>query len=126
VTRRLLVFAVLSAAFVACSGGGSSHHATCRPSGPSPSISADHVRFSTDCLAAPANQPFTIDFDNEDDGVPHNVDILSSKNEQSVFKGQITTGSKDVTYHVEGLKPGVYTFRCDVHPDSMQGTFIVR
>jgi plastocyanin len=124
VTRRLLVFAMLSAGLAACGGGGSSHHATCKPSGSSLSIEAKNVAFSTDCLAANANEPFTIDFDDKDDGVPHNVDILSSG--QSLFKGQIITGSNSVTYHVPGLKPGTYDFRCDVHPDSMNGTFIVR
>ena len=123
--RRLLVFVLVSLGFVACGGGGPQHHATCRPSGSSVSISAESSRFSTDCLAAPANGPFTISFDNKDDGVPHNVDILSPGG-QSIFKGQTITGSRDVTYHVGALKPGTYEFRCDVHPDSMQGTFIVK
>jgi len=123
--RRLLVLVLVSFGLVACGGGGPQHHATCRPSGSSVSISAENSRFSTDCLAAPANEPITISFDNKDDGVPHNVDILSSS-AQSMFKGQIITGSRDVTYHVGALKPGTYEFRCDVHPDSMQGTFIVK
>jgi len=123
--RRLLVLVLVSFGLVACGGGGPQHHATCRPSGSSVSVSAENSRFSADCLAAPANETITISFDNKDDGVPHNVDILSSS-AQSMFKGQIITGSRDVTYHVGALKPGTYEFRCDVHPDSMQGTFIVK
>ena len=123
--RSLVIVAVVSFGLVACSGGGSSHHATCSPSGSDLSISAENTRFSTDCLAASANHPFTVSFDNKDSGVPHNVNILSASG-SSLFKGQIITGSNSVSYHVGALKPGTYTFRCDVHPDAMQGTFIVK
>ena len=123
--RKVLIIVLVGSGLAACGGGGSSHHGTCRPSGSSLSISAQNVRFSTDCLAAPANHPFTIDFDNKDEGVPHNVSILSS-NGQSLFKGQTITGSKSVTYRVGALRPGTYEFKCDVHPDSMQGTFVVK
>ena len=53
------------------------------------------------------------------------MSILSS-NGQSLFKGQIIIGSKSVTYRVGALRPGTYEFKCDVHPDSMQGTFVVK
>ena len=41
-------------------------------------ISAANVAFSTSTLTAPANAGFTIHFDNQDAGVPHNVDIKDS------------------------------------------------
>ena len=106
-------------------GGGQPSHTTCAPSGPSLQIGAQNTAFDKDCLAAPARQAFTITFDNKDAGTPHNVDILTSAG-SSLFKGTIVTGVTTVTYHVAGLKPGTYEFRCDVHPGSMHGTFIVR
>ena len=52
-------------------------------------------------------------------------DFLSPSVASSVFKGALITGVKTITYHVPALKPGTYTFHCDVHPDSMKGTFVV-
>jgi len=106
-------------------GGGGPSHTTCAPSGPSLQIAAQNVAYDKDCLAAPAGQAFTITFDNKDAGTPHNVNILTSAG-SSLFKGTIVTGVKTVTYHVAALNPGTYEFRCDVHPGSMNGTFIVR
>lgn len=124
--KRMLVVVALSAlAAAACSsGGGTERHATCKPSGTSLRISAQDSNFDTDCLAAPANTPFTIRFDNRDGGTAHNVDIMTSMDGDSLFKGELITGEDTVTYHVHALRPGTYHFHCDVHPD-MEGTFIV-
>ena len=82
--------------------------------------------FDTDCLAAPAGRPFTIAFDNMDPGVPHNVSIYTdSSATTALFTGDLVTGPKAVTYDVGALKPGTYHFRCDVHPRTMFGTFVV-
>ena len=128
-TRRFIVLcAAASLALAACGGSGlgnTVHEATCSPSGTSLRISADHLHYSIDCLAAPANQPFTIAFDNKDSGVAHNVRIYTTSG-RTLFNGSITTGSKAIDYHVSTLAPGTYRFHCDVHPDSMQGTFIVK
>jgi plastocyanin len=129
VTRRSMVLAVLvSASLVACGGGGGGSApspATCSPSGTRLQITAANFVFDTDCLAAPEHQPFTIEFANDDNGTPHNVSILTSSG-STLFKGDITTGRKTITYQVNALRPGTYEFRCDVHPDTMKGTFIVK
>ncbi|HEX8098656.1 MAG TPA: cupredoxin domain-containing protein, partial [Actinomycetota bacterium] len=84
-------------------------------------LMAKNISFDKNCLAAPANKPFSIRFTNEDAGVPHNVAILSSGKE--LFTGEIVTGPKTSTYRVEALPAGTYEFHCDVHP-SMKGTFV--
>ena len=105
-------------------GGGGG---PCSPSGTTVTVSAKNLAFDAKCLAAPANTPFTISFDNKDSGVPHNVAIFTdSSATKSLFTGSVVTGPKTVTYHVPALKPGTYYFRCDVHPTTMHGTFVVK
>ena len=87
-------------------------------------ISAQNIAFDTDHLAAAAGQAFVLEFDNNDAGVPHNVEILDAHG-ASMFKGQIITGPATASYQVPALPAGSYTFLCDVHPN-MTGTLTVR
>jgi plastocyanin len=104
-------------------GGGT---AACAPSGRDLAISAMNSAFDTGCLAAPAGKPFTIAFDNMDPGIPHNVSIYTdSSATTALFTGEMVTGPDTVTYEVGALEPGTYFFRCDVHPTTMTGTFVV-
>lgn len=99
----------------------------CAPHGTSLSVTAKSIHFTASCLAAPAGKPLTITFHNEDSGVPHNIAIYSSPAATKVlFRGQLVTGPKTLTYHVPALPAGTYYFRCDVHPTAMHGTFIVK
>ncbi|MGH3277774.1 MAG: cupredoxin domain-containing protein [Trebonia sp.] len=110
----------------AAAGSGGAKAASCAPSGTSLQVSAHNIKFDKSCLAAPANQAFTITFDNMDAGVPHNVDIYTNSSATtSLFKGAVVTGPTTTTYHVPALKSGTYYFRCDIHPTQMFGTFIV-
>lgn len=104
-------------------GGG----ATCSPSGTTLSIAAKDISFDKSCLAAPAGQAFTIKFDNND-ALPHNVTIQTSHTAtESFFSGeQITGPNKSTTYKVAALQAGTYHFHCIVHPDQMNGTFVVK
>jgi plastocyanin len=83
-------------------------------------ISAQNIAFNTNHLVAPAGQAFVLEFDNNDPGIPHNVEIKDA-NGTSVFKGQIITGPATTSYQVPALAAGSYTFVCDVHPN-MTGT----
>ena len=87
-------------------------------------ISAQNIEFGTDQLQAPAGQAFVLEFDNNDPGVPHNVEIKDATG-ASIFKGQIITGPAKAAYQVPALAAGTYMFVCDVHP-TMTGTLTIK
>lgn len=98
---------------------------TCSPSGTALTITAFDNKFDKHCLAAPADQAFTIEFSNLDRGIPHNVAIYQDDTAQkSYFKGDLLDGPGKTTYSVQGLPAGTYYFRCDPHAESMNGTFV--
>ena len=99
--------------------------ATCAPDGTSLMLTARDHAFDKNCLAVPAGRPFTIRFDNRD-ADRHNVAILPSHmSTEAFFRGDIVPGPKSITYSVPALKPGTWHFHCEIHPNLMNGTFIV-
>jgi plastocyanin len=116
---------VLTLGLAGCGGGSGGGNAKCSPYGDDLRISAQGSKFDTECLAAAADKPFTITFDNNDAGTPHNVDILGT-GDSELFNGELVTGVDQKVYLVTALHPGTYRFRCEVHPSTMQGTFIVK
>jgi plastocyanin len=61
-----------------------------------------------------------------DPGVAHNISIYTDETAAtSLFTGDLVTGPNTATYKVGALKAGTYFFRCDVHPTTMTGTFVV-
>ncbi len=87
-------------------------------------ISAKNIEFSTHALQAPAGQPFSIEFTNNE-AVPHNVAIY--KGDQVIFHGDPYTGPGTISYVVDALPAGEYTFICQIHPvPAMTGTLTVQ
>jgi plastocyanin len=89
-------------------------------------IVAKTLAYDVQALEVPANQPFHIQFTNNDQGVEHDVDIrdASGKTLQDQPK---TPGVKTVTFDYTALPPGTYTFICSVHPiAAMTGTLTVK
>ncbi len=118
---------------VSCGGSGKSEDPTvgaagaaCTASGNQVSLSSDNLKYDKSCLAVPANQDFSINFDNKE-GLPHNV-VITKDNDSSdpLYSGDIITGPKKVGYQVKALAAGTYRFRCSVHPTQMKGTFLVQ
>lgn len=87
-------------------------------------ITAQNISFTTPTVTAPANRPFTIAFQNLDQGTPHDVDIRNPDG-SNAFVGAIVTGVTTTIYQVPALAPGTYPFICKVHP-TMTGTITVK
>ncbi len=101
---------------------------TCEPSGTELTIVAKDIAFDLKCLAVPADTPFTIELDNRDADIPHNLSISKDPEwTEILFTGETFNGVETRTYQVPPLPAGVYSFRCDIHPiPAMSGTFIVK
>jgi cytochrome c oxidase subunit 2 len=89
-------------------------------------LTAHNIQYDKTSLEAAANQPFVIDFKNQDPaGVQHDVDIRQSDGTTVVQDQQTTDGGKEANYQYQGLPAGTYTFICSVHPGIMHGTLAV-
>ena len=100
--------------------------ASCAAASADLTLTAKAVAFDTSCLAAPSDQTITLMFDNQDTGTTHNVAIYPvADGAKAVFTGDLAVGPTMTTYTVKGLPAGTYRFQCDVHPATMNGTFIV-
>ena len=89
-------------------------------------IVASNIQYTTTTATAPAGKPFTIAFDNQDSGTPHNVSIhTGAASGQQVFLGKIVTGPIIEIYDVPALPAGTYTYVCSVHAN-MTGTLTVK
>ena len=89
-------------------------------------LTAENIAFDTDTITVPAGANVTVNFNNKDDGIPHNFAVYdSSLRSERIFVGDIVTGPAETNYtFVAPSEPGTYYFQCDVHP-SMNGDFIV-
>jgi plastocyanin len=108
----------------ACGADSETSTADCRPVGTQLRIAAGEPthEFSTDCLAVPANKPFTIRFTNRDESShgQHNIEI------EDVFEGQTIDGfGESIIYKIGPREAGTYKFFCTKHP-FMNGTLVVK
>ncbi|MGH9124693.1 MAG: cupredoxin domain-containing protein, partial [Acidimicrobiales bacterium] len=66
-------------------------------------------------------------FDNRDRGTYHNVAVYGANGTTPLWAGEPISGVRKIVYQTTfDLAPGSYTFRCNFHPTSMVGTFIVQ
>lgn len=114
--------------------GGGAPAAECQPDGTGVAIEAPPGAvtdgFSTDCLAVPVGEPYTIDFNNQDPGQIHNVNVYTDDSAtESLLMPSLEggiSGPDSTTYEGDPIKEeGTYFFQCDYHSTSMTGTFVV-
>jgi plastocyanin len=118
------VVAVVSAGSVSAANGYRTfdHPAA----GPAPlTVVAHNTAFDTKTLTVTQGETATITFKNLDP-IYHNVAVYSDSG-TPYWSGEPIRGAKKVTYvHAFDMPAGTYTFRCDFHPTSMVGTFVVQ
>ena len=90
-------------------------------------LTAKNIAFNTRTITVPAGADVTINFDNQDSNIPHNFAVYETQAAQkAIFQGKIVTGPAKTTYTFKApATPGAYFFRCDVHPTTMMGQFVV-
>lgn len=99
---------------------GSAAPAGSAAAGATVTITASGIAFTTPEVATPAGTPFTLSFDNQDAGVPHDVQLKDASGAE-IFKTDTFPGAAKRDYQVPALAAGTYTFICTVHPN-MTGT----
>jgi plastocyanin len=118
----IAALAILSAA---CSSPAAPPQAAGSPDPDAVQIAARDLKFSTAELDAPADEPFSIVFENQE-GAPHNVSIYRDQAlTDRVFAQDPFGGPASQTYAIPALAAGSYVFVCDVHRE-MRGTLTVQ
>ena len=92
--------------------------------GGGPVVHAKDVAFVETTFTAPADQPFKLEFVNEDADIPHNIEIFDDAG-ASVFQGETFPGVATKAYDVPALAAGTYPYICSVHPN-MTGSATVQ
>jgi plastocyanin len=113
-----------SAAVSPSAPGGSP--AASGPAGEALEVTAINITFEQTELTAPADQPFSIHFVNNDPGgVIHDIDIRDSAG-QTLQDQDTIDGGEETTYDYTPLAAGEYVFICSIHPiPNMTGTLTV-
>ena len=107
-------------------GGGGGGGATGGPV--AVTLVAQNILFDLSAITASPGVEVTITLDNRDAGVLHNVAVYTNPSaSSSIFVGELTTGPTTLdNAFTSPSTPGNYFFRCDVHPDTMTGSFVVQ
>jgi plastocyanin len=90
-------------------------------------VSAQNIKFDKGSLQAKPRTEVIVHFTNNDAGVLHNVAFYTNRQARTkIFVGEIITGVATSEEKFTTPAAGTYFFRCDVHPDQMTGSFIVK
>jgi plastocyanin len=86
---------------------------------------AENTGFDQETLTVPAGATVMLEFDNRDQ-MGHNFALYEDDTAaDEIFVGDVVTGTT-TTYEFQAPEePGTYYFQCDLHPQQMNGEFIV-
>ena len=86
-------------------------------------LTAADLLFNASVIEAPAGEPFTIRFTNND-SAPHNVAVYSEEGGAEIANSDPINQGETLEVEVPAQEAGEYFFVCDIHPD-MNGTVVV-
>ncbi len=88
-------------------------------------LTARSSAFDKSTLTAPAGSRVVMTFVNADT-MPHNFALYTDSSAMTeIFAGQVVQASTVTYTFTAPSAPGNYFFRCDIHPATMTGTFVV-
>jgi len=123
--------------FAACGGDGDKDKSATATQSGSPSDGADdevkltlvaeNTKFDKTSLEAPAGKDVTLTMENKD-SIEHTFALYETKAAtHRLAGGQTFSGPAFLTYQFTAPEtPGTYHFQCDIHPNAMNGEFIVK
>ena len=91
-------------------------------------VVAKDSKFDKRSIAASPGVPVTVTLDNQDAGVLHNIAFYTNRSATTKIAGtDIAAGPivQELRFSAPSA-PGNAFYRCDVHPDTMNGTLVVK
>jgi plastocyanin len=86
-------------------------------------LSAAELAFDASVIQAPAGEPFTIRFTNND-SAEHNVSVYTEEGGEEIVIGDFVGEGESVDVEVPAQDAGEYYFVCDLHTN-MNGAVVV-
>ena len=117
---RTVPIAALVALLAGC--GGDDDDAAAGPTEPvtAITITSTDLRFDIESFAVPVGEEVVLTYENEHDGVPHNVHVDTGEADEpatEVVEGPVT---QELAFTLD--EAGEVEYLCDVHPATMKGT----
>jgi plastocyanin len=89
-------------------------------------VHAQGIQYKERQITVKAGEVARITFENLDKGTYHNIAVYTSASDgKPIWNGEPIAGVKKIVYTHVFSDPRTYSFRCDFHPTTMIGTFIV-
>ncbi len=83
------------------------------------------IQFDTVDITVPAGGQVTLTADNQDPAILHTWALYTDESASEQLAATEICSDCTETISFDPPDPGVYFFRCDVHPTEMVGTFVV-
>ena len=103
------------------------------PTGPITQVKlvAKNLKWDQSTVTVPVGSSVSLTVDNQDSAIPHNFSIYASQaaatsGQKPIAGTKPTAGPVQEKLLFNSPAAGTYFFRCDVHPTTMTGTFVVQ
>lgn len=113
-----------SATTTAAGGGGESSSGCTEAQNGAVKVVTTNFDFSPDCITVSGDR-LQVTYDNQENGVKHNIDFKGLKSTTGTPATDLKAGPNTQTLTLVDLKPGTYTYVCDIHAN-MKGKLTVK